>query len=87
VRLINDILDIEKIESGKMKYVMKPVDLATIIDQSIDATRAYGENFKVAFVFETRIAGVQVNGDADRIIQCWRTCCPMRRSSRRPAFP
>ena len=69
VRLINDILDIEKIESGKMKFVMKPIELAPVIEQAIETTRAYGERLGVPFIFDVREPGIQINGDVDRITQ------------------
>jgi len=49
VLLINDILDIEKIESGKMDFKMQPVELIPLIEQVIEANIAYGEQFGVKF--------------------------------------
>jgi PAS domain S-box-containing protein len=45
VRLINDILDVEKIESGKMDFQLKPVRLMPIVAAAIEANRAYAESF------------------------------------------
>jgi PAS domain S-box-containing protein len=41
VRLINDILDIEKIESGQMRFEIAPVPLAPFLEQAVAANQAY----------------------------------------------
>lgn len=48
VRLINDILDIEKIESGKMAFEVRPVALGPLITQSLEACRAMPTNMALS---------------------------------------
>ena len=69
VRLINDILDIEKIESGKMSFDMKPQSLMPIIEQAIETNHAYGDQFGVKYEMLTVMPEVQVNVDHDRLMQ------------------
>ena len=69
VRLINDVLDVEKIESKMMTYSMVVQPLAPLIDQAIATTRHYADQFGVRVKFETRIDTVTVSVDADRIVQ------------------
>lgn len=69
VRLINDILDMEKIESGKMHFDLKPLELMPLVEQAIEANRAYGEQHQVRFVLGERLPGAKVNVDADRLAQ------------------
>ena len=68
-RLINDILDIEKIESGKMGFRFAPVELGPLVEQAVESNRAYAEAYGV----ELRIAGTlpeaRVWADADRVLQ------------------
>jgi PAS domain S-box-containing protein len=69
VRLINDILDIEKIESGKMTFDVKPLMLAPLITQALEANRAYGEQLGVSFALAHPLPELWVSGDADRLTQ------------------
>ena len=38
--MINDVLDLQKIEAGRMEFRREPVDLLAVVDQSIAATSA-----------------------------------------------
>lgn len=69
LHLINDILDIEKIESGKMRFEFSPVDLGDLISQTIEMNQAYAEQFKVNYRLEENLPGVKVKADADRLVQ------------------
>lgn len=69
VRLISDILDMEKIESGKMIFRFQPLDLLPLIEQAIEVTHPYGAQFGVRFVLKTNLLTAWVNADADRLMQ------------------
>jgi PAS domain S-box-containing protein len=47
VRLINDILDIEKIESGQVVFALQPVELKALTAQAIEANKGFAESFGV----------------------------------------
>ena len=69
IRLINDILDIDKIESGKMIFNLQPVELTPLLEHVIDINRAYGQQFNITFRLESPIAGAWIYADSDRLIQ------------------
>ena len=69
IRLINDILDSEKIESGKMTFDMKVVDLRALVEQSIAANEGFAGQHQVKLRFERPDDAVCVNADADRLNQ------------------
>jgi PAS domain S-box-containing protein len=69
VRLINDILDIEKIESGQMGFRFVPLELMPLIEQGIEANRAYAQPFGVEMHVSGELPGVRVWADADRLLQ------------------
>lgn len=70
VRLVNDILDVEKIESCSMTYerVVQPV--LPLLEQSIRATQAYADQYQVRFELICESGqDAQARVDADRVIQ------------------
>ena len=69
VRLINDILDVEKIESGKMGFRFAPVDLMPLIEQAVEGNRAYAEEYEVELRITEEVEGVRVWADTDRLQQ------------------
>jgi len=69
VLLINDILDMEKIKAGKMDYVMETIDVASLVDEAIEANKGYGDEHKVTFVKGAFDTNAQIHGDKGRLIQ------------------
>jgi PAS domain S-box-containing protein len=68
-RLINDILDVEKIESGKMDFNAQRQPLTPLLQQAIDGTRDYAREFCVTFELFNKAPDAVVDVDADRFIQ------------------
>jgi CheY-like chemotaxis protein/anti-sigma regulatory factor (Ser/Thr protein kinase) len=69
VRLINDILDIEKIESGKLAFEMQPVRLRQLLAQAIEANRGFAEQYGVKLEIEFATENAIVSADPDRLMQ------------------
>jgi PAS domain S-box-containing protein len=67
--LINDILDIEKIQSGKMDFNFKPQALMPLIEQVLAANAGYAEQYKVTFNVTASLPVVMVYADGDRLMQ------------------
>ncbi len=68
IRLINDVLDVEKIQSGQMQYDLRRQPLRPLVEQAIGDTGAFAAEFGVRFDFGTGAEPV-VLADADRIVQ------------------
>ncbi len=69
VRLINDMLDIDKIESGRVQLDLKEVDLIPLLEQITEANQAYGAQFGVTFAVHCDLDSAHVLADGDRIMQ------------------
>jgi PAS domain S-box-containing protein len=69
VRIINDILDVEKIESGKLSMTLAPVDAAALMQQAVETHASYGEKYGVRYVLKEVPEGLRVLADADRLMQ------------------
>ncbi|NOX40181.1 MAG: PAS domain S-box protein [Alphaproteobacteria bacterium] len=69
VRLINDILDIEKFEAGRMEFHLEPMDMADLVRQAVEANKNYGVTRGVTFEASGIANPVTINGDKDRLMQ------------------
>jgi signal transduction histidine kinase len=68
-RLINDILDIDKMESGEVVFQSKRVDVHAVTEQAIEATRGFAESYDVKILCDTPSPIADVYADPDRIVQ------------------
>lgn len=71
LRLANDLLDIERVESGEVPMDPTAVSIGSVIAAAIDGTRHAAESAKVSLVIANRasIEGVSAWADGDRISQ------------------
>jgi len=69
IRLINDILDIGKIEAGKLDCQMAPLELGKMLAQALQANERVGTEYKVTFVTSNDAPEAKVYGDHGRLIQ------------------
>lgn len=68
VRLINDMLDIERMDAGRAEMVMAPTPIDDPISQSIEALRAGAD--AAGIVLRQEIASeIVVSADPDRVVQ------------------
>jgi signal transduction histidine kinase len=68
IRLINDILDLEKIEAGKLGLRLQPLEAAEVVEATLGSLRSIAEAVGVELRVETQGAR-PVRADRDRLIQ------------------
>ncbi|HEY5758674.1 MAG TPA: ATP-binding protein [Steroidobacter sp.] len=68
-RLVNDILDIEKIESGAFAYRRTDVDLNQLVTQAAVELRPYADQYQVKIDVRSDLPRAFLHADADRLMQ------------------
>jgi len=73
-RIISDLLDISRLESGRLSFNPGPRNFREIAEQAIEATKALFEAKSISFVVElpaysTRHGVLEINADPDRLMQ------------------
>ncbi|HEX8433789.1 GAF domain-containing sensor histidine kinase [Archangium sp.] len=69
IRLINDILDLEKMESGKLDFHLEPLELGALLAQSAEAHHGYAQQYGVTIERVVEAPGARALVDADRFLQ------------------
>jgi PAS domain S-box-containing protein len=67
--LINEVLDIEKIESGRLALVPEPIALKALLEESLDLNQGFADRFKVRLVVSGEVPEVTVRADRKRLMQ------------------
>ena len=67
--LINDVLDIAKMEAGKIEWKMEPVRVEEVMKRAIAATSALFQQNGLKLIKELEPGLPEIRGDEDRLIQ------------------
>ncbi len=65
-RLINELLEVSRVGSGKLEYVQEPLDIAAVVSESVAIIQQSSPRHTIAF---QGTAPLQVVGDKDRLGQ------------------
>ncbi|HUL48716.1 MAG TPA: response regulator [Gemmatimonadales bacterium] len=69
IRLINDLLDLSRLEAGRFELHAEPVALAAAVEASVDAVAGFARDQNVTVVLEPPPVPVTVLGVRDRVEQ------------------
>ena len=69
ILLVNDILDMEKLEAGRMEFDIQAHELMPLMQQAVDANRPYAQQHQVDYVLEESAPEAWVSVDVNRFLQ------------------
>ncbi|MDH5395354.1 MAG: response regulator, partial [Gammaproteobacteria bacterium] len=67
--LINDILDIQKMESGKLALKFNKLAVMPFLEQAVEDNAAYGAQHNVKFIIDKSLNDAYIYADKDRMMQ------------------
>jgi PAS domain S-box-containing protein len=69
IRLINDILDSEKIESGKLPLRLQAAEIAPLVRKALADNEGFAQQHAVKFRMRAPVVPLAVRVDSDRLLQ------------------
>ena len=69
ILLVNDLLDMRRLESGNLELHLQEIDLVAVIRQAIEENEGYLAQFQVDCTFEPDRSPIHIRGDRNRLIQ------------------
>ena len=69
VQMIDDLLDVSRIVTGKLSMTVQPVDLGTVIIAAVEGMRPAAEAKEIRFQLQLDSPAAQVSGDPARLQQ------------------
>ena len=69
IRLINDILDISKIEAGRVEFTMKPQSIGELVIYSIEEIKSFAMSRNISIINCIGDEVPHIYGDHDRLVQ------------------
>ena len=67
--LINEVLDIEKLESGRVSLVPETIELGELVAESLRLNQGYADRFQVGLKMQSELPKVNVRADRKRLMQ------------------
>jgi len=67
--LINEVLDIEKIESGRLTLMPEPMPIDALLNESVRLNQGYADRFRANLALHGTVPGVIVRADRKRLMQ------------------
>ena len=69
LHLINDLLDMEKIETGEINFEWGSYSLAQLLEQSLVENDSFSKSLGVTFLLDSKVPKVNVKVDKERFLQ------------------
>lgn len=69
ISLVDDILDLEKLQSERMDFHFEDIDLTDLVTEGVSANLGYANKLDVNFKIEHPLSDIKVHCDKNRILQ------------------
>ena len=69
ILLVNDILDMEKLESERMQFDIQEHELMPLVEQAVRANRAYAQQHGVDYEIVETLSAARLRVDSNRLMQ------------------
>lgn len=69
ITLVNDILDMDKLASGKMIFKSEAIDLVALVQMAIESNMSYASSLKVSLILDKHPQQAWILADHDRLMQ------------------
>ncbi|HEY9079242.1 sensor histidine kinase [Magnetovibrio sp.] len=69
INLVSDILDLEKLQSERLEFNLRDLDVGTLLMEGVNANLGYAHKLGVTFTIQHPLPGQLVRCDKDRILQ------------------
>ncbi|MEP2532891.1 sensor histidine kinase [Shimia sp.] len=67
--LIDDLLDLEKLDAGKLSFSFEPVELGALVTEAVEANAGYATLAGVSFNCDTSEQAITISADSSRLLQ------------------
>ncbi|MBD3671511.1 MAG: PAS domain-containing protein [Gammaproteobacteria bacterium] len=67
--LINDLLDIQKLDAGKLSFNSENLDIMELVNQAMELNTAYGDKYNAHYLLKQGLFDAMVYADRNRLIQ------------------
>ena len=67
--LINDLLDLQKLESGQMSYNFNQMDIGVLLDEAVASIDSYAHSYGVNIEFDRQDQSAIIDADHARLLQ------------------
>jgi signal transduction histidine kinase len=69
VRLVEDILDVSRITTGKLRLEIRPVDLCSVVEGAMESVTLASQSKEIRLQCLIETGPIMIRGDADRLQQ------------------
>ncbi len=69
IDLVNDLLDMEKLQSGSLEFQFEDIDIHSVVENALEANQPYAKKHDVEFKFTSTLNEATVSGDRGRLTQ------------------